>query len=84
MTRNKHPNKEIELAIQYAEQSGWRYQSVGRSAHAWGRLACPLSTREGCYMYVYSTPRNPINHARQIIRNINKCAHLVKIMEASV
>lgn len=36
--RKKHPNKEIEKAIRYAERLGWRYRRAGKSAHAWGRL----------------------------------------------
>lgn len=46
-SRKKHPNKEIELAIQYAENKGWQYKKTGGSAHAWGRLLCPLHEREG-------------------------------------
>ncbi len=34
--------------------------------HAWGRLFCPHSAREGCIASVWSTPRNAENHARQI------------------
>lgn len=73
--RPKHPNKEIENAILYAEQKGWRYKNVGKSAHAWGRLLCSLPTREGCQMSIWSTPRNTFNHAEQIRRAIDKCPH---------
>ena len=47
LVRPKHPNKDIERAIQYAESKNWRYASTGNSAHAWGRLLCPLASREG-------------------------------------
>jgi len=77
MNRKSHPNKEIEAAIQYAEKHGWRYKSAGNSAHAWGRLLCPLSTRDGCAMSVWSTPRNSQNHAIQIRRSVDKCPHHV-------
>lgn len=73
--RKVHPNKEIEKAIQYAESSGWRYKKAGESAHAWGRLLCPLQTREGCGMSVWSTPRSADTHAKQIIKRINSCPH---------
>lgn len=74
--RNKHPNKEIEAAIKYAEDQGWRYKDSGNSAHAWGRLLCPLEDREGCSMSIWSTPRDPDNHANQIRRKIKSCPHM--------
>ncbi|MCW8409598.1 hypothetical protein OQJ13_11515 [Legionella sp. PATHC035] len=75
MVRPKHPNKDIELAIKYAERKGWRYQSSGNSAHAWGRLLCPLASREGHSMSIWSTPKVPENHAKQIKRNVDACEH---------
>lgn len=73
--RPKHPNKEIEEAIVYAEHKGWVYKEPGNSAHAWGRLLCPLHTREGHQMSVWSTPRNAYNHACQIKKLVDKCQH---------
>jgi hypothetical protein len=73
--RLKHPNKEIEKAILYAEQNGWVYKASGKSAHAWGRLICPLHTREGHQMSVWLTPRSTFNHARQIKKLVDKCYH---------
>ncbi len=73
--RPKHPNKEIEAAILYAEKNGWIYKDSGKSAHAWGRLLCPLHTREGHQMSVWSTPRNPYNHSRQIEKLVDQCQH---------
>ena len=73
--RPKHPNKEIERAIQYAESKGWRYFPSGQSAHAWGRLLCFLESREGHSMSVWSTPKSAENHARQIRRNVDSCEH---------
>lgn len=73
--RSKHPKKAIEEAIQYAEEKGWRYQSTGRSAHAWGRLLCLLPEREGCSMSIWSTPRDEDTHAKQIRRKVNSCPH---------
>lgn len=78
MIRKKHPNKEIEMAIQYAEKLQWRYRKTGDSAHAWGRLLCPLQEREGCSMSIWSTPRNPEVHAKQIRRRIDGCPHTNK------
>ncbi|HLB43118.1 MAG TPA: hypothetical protein VJN02_09805 [Gammaproteobacteria bacterium] len=76
--RERHPRKVIEEAIQYAEKHGWRYKKAGRSAHAWGRLLCPLQAREGCSMSVWSTPRNDEVHAKQIRRRIDSCSHDVE------
>jgi hypothetical protein len=73
--RPKHPNKEIEQAIKYAESKGWRYIPSGSSAHAWGRLFCPFVSREGHSMSVWSTPKSTENHARQIRRNVDACEH---------
>lgn len=53
MRRSKHPDKEIEAAILYAEENGWTYKDSGKSAHSWGRLLCPLHTREGHQMSIW-------------------------------
>ena len=73
--RKKHPNKEIETAILFAEYQGWRYKKAGSSAHAWGRLLCPFNEREGCSMSIWSTPRNTEAHAKRIVRAVRKCKH---------
>ncbi len=73
--RPKHPDKEIDAAMVYAEQNVWIFIDPGKSAHAWGKLHCPLHTREGHKMSVWSTPRNAFNHAQQIKRLVNKCKH---------
>ena len=73
--RNRHPSKEIEQAILYAESKGWCYKKSGNSAHAWGILLCPLHITEGCKMSVWSTPRDSYVHAKQIRRRVDKCPH---------
>jgi hypothetical protein len=73
MSRPRHPDKHIERAVQYAERLGWRV--VLSNGHAWGRLFCPLNSREGCIVVVYSTPRVPENHARHVQREIDLCPH---------
>lgn len=73
--RKKHPSKEIEAAILFAESRNWRYQKAGNSAHAWGRLLCTFHDREGCALSVWSTPRNTHMHAKQIIRRVKNCPH---------
>ena len=78
MARKKHPNKDIEAAIHYAETTGWRYKKAGNSAHAWGRLLCPFESREGCALSVWSTPNNPWAHAEQIKRRVKQGPHTSK------
>lgn len=72
-SRRRHSKQAIEKAVQYAEQLGWRV--VLSSGHAWGRLYCPYSSREGCIVSVWSTPRSPENHARHIRKVVDNCPH---------
>jgi len=73
MSRPRHPDKHIEKAIQHAEALGWTVELS--QGHAWGHLLCPLKTREGCIVGVWSTPRNRENHARHIRREVDNCPH---------
>lgn len=75
MSRNRHPHKEIEKVVAYAESQGWRLVPV--KGHAWGCLYCPRDDRTGCRVSVWSTPRNPENHARQIRRQVDSCPHML-------
>jgi hypothetical protein len=43
MGRASHPKKEVEAALQYAEEAGWRVEVGG--SHAWGRIYCPFKAR---------------------------------------
>lgn len=82
MIRKRHPNKEIEVAVSFLEKNGWRYKKVGGSSHAWGRMLCPYEGKEGCAMSIWSTPRNPAQHVRQIMRCLRRCQHSVEIENA--
>jgi hypothetical protein len=73
MARKRHPDKEIEEAVAYAEGLGWRVIPI--SGHAWGRLYCAHADRDGCMISVWSTPRSAGNHARDIIRAVSRCPH---------
>ncbi len=73
MTRSRHPNKEIEDAVAQAETLGWRVKPV--SGHAWARLYCAHHDRDGCMVSVWSMPKNAGNHARAILRAVNRCPH---------
>ena len=39
MARKRHPGKEIEMALRYAESHGWLVITGGH--HAWGKMYCP-------------------------------------------
>lgn len=73
--RPRHPDKEIEAAVSGLEALGWRWRKPGKSAHAWGRMLCPLHDRSGCQASVWSTPRNPARHARDLTRAGLACGH---------
>jgi len=76
MARPRHPIKEIEAAVQAAEELGWDVQIS--NGHAWGHLYCPLHSRDGCIIPVWSTPGVPENHARGIRRGVARCVHCEK------
>lgn len=76
MARSRHPDKEIEEAVSYAEALGWSVVPV--SGHAWGRLYCAHNDRDGCKVSVWSTPKNGGNHARAVVRAVNRCPHQEK------
>lgn len=69
--RPRHPHKEIEAVVADAESKGWRWRKMGH----WGRLFCPHAGRDGCQVGVNGTPKNPEDHARQVMRAIARCPH---------
>lgn len=78
--RRKHASQDIEAAIRFAEASGWRIVPAGNSSHCWGRMLCAFGDRnekcrcgEFCSVSIWSTPRNEVNHARQLRRAVEKC-----------
>ncbi len=73
MARGRHSNKEIEASLQYAESQDWDIVESARG-HCWGVIRCPLG-RGGCQKSIWSTPRSPQNHAREIRRFVDRCPH---------
>jgi hypothetical protein len=76
MVRPTHPKKEVEAALKYAEAHGWRVQVGG--SHAWGKLYCPYNDEQCrcgdfCITSIWSTPKNPVSHARMLRRVIDNC-----------
>ena len=85
MVRARHPKKEIEAAIRHAEDNGWRVQI--RGSHAWGKIYCPYNDAECrcgefCIASIWSTPKNPGNHARQLKRVVDNCTAHKKAAES--
>lgn len=77
MPRKCHPNAEIADAIKYAEDNGWQVKLS--NGHAWGRIFCPYNDKdcrcgEHCITSIWSTPRNPRDHARKIRKVVDKCS----------
>jgi hypothetical protein len=68
-----HPDQEIDAAVTYAESRGWRAEP--RNGHAWARLFCPGGRPGDCVVSVWSTPADPISHARAIRGRVNACTH---------
>lgn len=66
----QHPNKHIRAAVTYAQRLGWGL--IMSRGHAWGILRCPFGHR-ACQISVWSTPRNPENHAKDIRRRVDRC-----------
>ena len=81
--RSRHPHKDIEAAICYAESKGWRCKKAGPSGRAWGRLLCPHQERDGCSVPIWSTPRDQIEHAKIICYRVNSCRHINANQEMS-
>lgn len=76
MARRRHPDKDIEAAVRHAEAHGWRVTLGG--SHAWGKMYCPFDDAdcrcgEFCIAGIWSTPRNPVTHAKQLRRVVDGC-----------
>ncbi|MBM3996189.1 MAG: hypothetical protein FJ303_18860 [Planctomycetes bacterium] len=67
-----HPNRHILAALKYAESFGWIIRKSRPRAHAWGVIYSPHRHSE-CWMSIYSTPKNPENHARHIRKTVDRC-----------
>jgi hypothetical protein len=76
MSRRSHPHPEIEAALKHAEDHGWGVNVGG--GHCWGRIYCPYNDKDCrcgvfCISSIWSIPKNPGNHARQIRRVVDNC-----------
>ncbi|MCZ7664772.1 MAG: hypothetical protein M5U22_18445 [Thermoleophilia bacterium] len=73
--RGGHPDKEVEDALRFAEIHGWKVeQGKGQSKHAWGSMYClGKSGRGQCRASIWSTPRVPQDHAKELRRRVLQC-----------
>ena len=72
--RPRHAKKEVEEALADAEAEGWTV--IPRSSgHCWGVMRCSESSTAGCQKFIWSTPRSPGDHARDIRRKLHQCPH---------
>jgi len=74
----KHPDKDIRKAIDYAVSKGWKVQKA--KGHAWGILKCSKNDAdcrcgEFCQFSVWSTPRSATNEANRIRRLVDGCVY---------
>jgi hypothetical protein len=74
MSRSRHPSKDVEKALQFAEQQGWKVRLGGH----WGFLYCPYNNvqcRGGyrCKAGIWSTPANASLHAKQLKEVVYGC-----------
>jgi hypothetical protein len=71
ISSGRHPKKEIADALRQAEAAGLSVREIHRG-HRWGEVKCNpcQATRD-----VWSTPRNPGTHAKQIDRFTNNHTH---------
>jgi hypothetical protein len=86
MARTRHPKKEIEETLRHAEAQGWRIDIGG--SHACGKMYCPYNDAECrcgefCIASIWSTPKNPRTHARQLKRVVDNCTKRKQEIEAA-
>ena len=73
-----HNNKHVQAAVEYALARNWSLEPG--KGHCWGTLRCPHNDRacrcgRFCRFSVWSTPQNPENHAKDIIRRVDGCMY---------
>ena len=70
MARAQHPKKEVEKGLKDMEAAGWTVRPTA-AGHRWGKAECG----SGCSVSIWSTPKNPQNHANQLRRAVSRCPH---------
>ena len=52
--RARHPKKDVEEALQFAEQHGWTVVPTAKG-HRWGEMRCAYEGRDGCRVSIWSS-----------------------------
>jgi hypothetical protein len=73
-SRTKHPKKDVEQALRFAEENGWLVRPTA-SGHRWGEMICGHTDADRCRISIWSTPKNPGNHADRLGRKVRNCPH---------
>jgi hypothetical protein len=82
--RNRHPDKDVQKALDAAGDAGAELEVRPKQGHAWGRLSCGGRGQDRCAMLIWSTPRNPYAHARDIRALMRKCPHTAQDTDTGV
>jgi hypothetical protein len=74
MARSRHPDKDVEAAISYAESNGWEVRVGGK----WGFLYCPYNDPDcrcggRCKAGIWHTPKSGGTHAKQLRAVVDGC-----------
>jgi len=69
--RRRHPKKDIEAALRFAEAAGWIVEEIHRG-HRWGIVRCPTGAD---VVAVWSTPRDPATLGKRIRQQVERCPH---------
>lgn len=72
--RTRHPKKDVEQALRFAEEHGWTVTPTA-SGHRWGEMVCAHEGRDACRVSMWSTPKNPGNHASRLRQRVRNCPH---------
>lgn len=64
VSADRHPKKEVAEALSRAHQAGLEVVEIHRG-HRWGEVSCASCAASRA---VYTTPRDPGNHAKQLDR----------------
>ncbi|HEY8474774.1 MAG TPA: hypothetical protein VIL37_19405 [Natronosporangium sp.] len=71
VSAGRHPKKELADALKRARELGLAVREIHRG-HRWGELVCRQCSAS---RDIYSTPRSPATHAKQIDRFTAKHTH---------
>ena len=67
----RHPKKEVNEALDYADDHDFEVEQT-TAGHKWGRVTCPTCR---AWASIWSTPRSPHNHGRQLRRWVDQHEH---------